>query len=452
MMHVHFHLERHHERERDLNRRLELNRLRADGKVVAAQGPQNKRLLVDPFRRNRSRGPPARRARQVPRRRRLGRPDEPPGTAVGECESAVRRRGRTSRPSTTSRRRLRTPRSGRRRGRPSPRSRSRARARSGSSASSSLHRVGRRRTEAAVLAAHRRKDAVRVLDAMHRAVAAARRRSPTPGTRRARRGSEPAASGSPTFSAAARRRTSASPSSSFASPRTPVGVLAEARVVVRRTEPDAEHEAARREPRERHGLECRLLRPPSCERDDQRAEHDAARSAPRPRRARPTGRRAARAALRGDPRGRSRPSRPPPHGTAPARSRSAGRRCRRSSASRSRTARVRPAAAGRTGCSAGRHARAARRLEPRDEVQRHVDAGRDAGRRDDVAVGAPSAAGQHRLRRRAGAAVSSERPVRRRRRPVAKSGRCSRRARLCRRSSSTRPLPARSRICCRKPS
>ena len=38
MMHVHFHLERHHERERDLNRRLELDRLRADGKVVAAQG------------------------------------------------------------------------------------------------------------------------------------------------------------------------------------------------------------------------------------------------------------------------------------------------------------------------------------------------------------------------------------------------------------------------------
>ena len=51
MMHVHFHLERHHERERDLNRRLELNRLRADGKVVAAEGPENKRLLADPFRR-----------------------------------------------------------------------------------------------------------------------------------------------------------------------------------------------------------------------------------------------------------------------------------------------------------------------------------------------------------------------------------------------------------------
>lgn len=51
MMHVHFHQERHRERERDLNRRLELNRLRADGKVVAAHGPENKRLLADPFRR-----------------------------------------------------------------------------------------------------------------------------------------------------------------------------------------------------------------------------------------------------------------------------------------------------------------------------------------------------------------------------------------------------------------
>src|SRR6476469_11127356 len=56
--------------------------------------------------------------------------------------------------------------------------------------------------------------------------------------------------------------------------RTPTGVLAEARVVVRRAEPDAEHEAARREPRERHGLQRRLLWAPPCERDDQRAEHD----------------------------------------------------------------------------------------------------------------------------------------------------------------------------------
>jgi len=51
MMHVHFHQERHRERERDLNRRLQLNRLRADGKVAAPQGPENKRLLADPFRR-----------------------------------------------------------------------------------------------------------------------------------------------------------------------------------------------------------------------------------------------------------------------------------------------------------------------------------------------------------------------------------------------------------------
>src|SRR4029077_15858464 len=44
--------------------------------------------------------------------------------------------------------------------------------------------------------------------------------------------------------------------------------------VVRRTEPDAENEAARREPRERDGLECHLLWTPARERDDQRAEHD----------------------------------------------------------------------------------------------------------------------------------------------------------------------------------
>jgi hypothetical protein len=51
MMHVHFHEVRHHERERDLNRRLELNRLRAEGHVVAARGAQSRRLLADPFRR-----------------------------------------------------------------------------------------------------------------------------------------------------------------------------------------------------------------------------------------------------------------------------------------------------------------------------------------------------------------------------------------------------------------
>jgi hypothetical protein len=51
MMHVHFHEELHHQRERDLNRRLELNRLRTAGKVAAARGPEHKRLLADPFRR-----------------------------------------------------------------------------------------------------------------------------------------------------------------------------------------------------------------------------------------------------------------------------------------------------------------------------------------------------------------------------------------------------------------
>ena len=51
MMHVHFHEVRRHERERDLNRRLELNRLRADGKTLAARIPENKRLFADPFRR-----------------------------------------------------------------------------------------------------------------------------------------------------------------------------------------------------------------------------------------------------------------------------------------------------------------------------------------------------------------------------------------------------------------
>jgi hypothetical protein len=53
MMHVHFHRERHHEWERDLNRRLELNRLRTEGEVVPTPGPERARMLADPFRRAR---------------------------------------------------------------------------------------------------------------------------------------------------------------------------------------------------------------------------------------------------------------------------------------------------------------------------------------------------------------------------------------------------------------
>jgi hypothetical protein len=52
MMHVHFHRERHHEWERDLNRRLELNRLRTEGAVAAAQSLEHGRI-TDPFRRAR---------------------------------------------------------------------------------------------------------------------------------------------------------------------------------------------------------------------------------------------------------------------------------------------------------------------------------------------------------------------------------------------------------------
>jgi len=47
MMHVHFHQERHHERERDLNRRLELSRLRADARPSTVE---HTRAIGDPFR------------------------------------------------------------------------------------------------------------------------------------------------------------------------------------------------------------------------------------------------------------------------------------------------------------------------------------------------------------------------------------------------------------------
>jgi hypothetical protein len=47
MMHVQFHLDRHHERERELSRRLELNRLRAG----TASPVEQRRRLTDPLRR-----------------------------------------------------------------------------------------------------------------------------------------------------------------------------------------------------------------------------------------------------------------------------------------------------------------------------------------------------------------------------------------------------------------
>jgi len=67
MMHVHFHLDRQREHRRELDRKLELNRLHAearavrrptpkpallgvDGEIVPAPELETKRVLTDPFR------------------------------------------------------------------------------------------------------------------------------------------------------------------------------------------------------------------------------------------------------------------------------------------------------------------------------------------------------------------------------------------------------------------
>lgn len=52
MMQVYFHLENAHEREHELNRRLELGRLRAEARARPGWTPPFRNALTSPFRRS----------------------------------------------------------------------------------------------------------------------------------------------------------------------------------------------------------------------------------------------------------------------------------------------------------------------------------------------------------------------------------------------------------------